>query len=352
MAIFKDIAVIGGGNWGTAVAKGLAENMERKKEEGKVRLWVYEETIGDRKLTEIINTDHENIKYLEGVKLPKRIVAYAEIEEAVKSTEIVALAVPHEFLDGILEKIKEHVSDKAILVVLTKGFFFKQEKMQLISENIRKSMDVRVCTLLGANIASEVAQGQLCECTLGYQEEEAMETVRSAFNSDSFKVSPVKESGEVEVCGALKNVVAVGCGIVAGHGHGINTVAAVIRNGLLEIVKFCDRFVRSDRRDREKGMIPAVFFESCGVADLIVTCTSGRNYRYSKMAAEKNIPIEQIEKEEMKGQRLQGYSTIKELSIFMQLNCVETEYPLIHAICLSSSTDLSAETILDVIRNR
>lgn len=349
----RDVAVIGGGNWGSAVAKTIGTNKEKKGEEGEIRLWVYEEMVSGRELTKIINTEHENVKYLEGVTLPKNVVAYAEIEKAVKDVEIVALAVPHEFLDGILQKIKEFVTEKSILVVLTKGFFFKEDRMELISENIKKCMDVKVCTLLGANIASEVAAGQLCECTLGYEDKEAMEKVLAVFNTDTFKVSPVQDRGCVEVCGALKNVVAIGCGIVAGHGYGINTVAAVIRNGLLEIVKFCDRFVcKEEGKEEEKDRIPKVFFESCGVADLIVTCTSGRNYRYSKMAAEKNRPIEAVEKEEMKGQKLQGYSTIKEFNTFMQLNKIEKEYPLLHGIGLSATGDLSVEPILSVIQKK
>ncbi|KAI5191084.1 glycerol-3-phosphate dehydrogenase (NAD+) [Nematocida minor] len=345
----KDVAVIGGGSWGTTIAKLIAENKQKKGENGAVRMWIYEETVNGKKLTSIINDEHENVKYLPEVKLPSNLVAYPEIKQAIEGVDVIALAVPHEFLDGILQQIKRNISDKAILVILTKGFFFRKDKIELISQSIKNYMNVRVCTLMGANIAGDVASGKLSECTLGYQDEGAIDEVLAVFSSENFKVSPVLDYGSVEVCGTLKNVVAVGYGIVSGHGHGVNTLAAVIRNGLLEIVRFCDEFIA---QNSTSAAIPVVFFESCGLADLIVTCTSGRNYKYSKMAAEKKISIPTVEKEEMNGQKLQGYSTIKELIVFMESKKIEKKYPFLYAIGTSATTDMSADRILKVIQEK
>ncbi|KAH9385198.1 glycerol-3-phosphate dehydrogenase (NAD+) [Nematocida major] len=347
--MYRKVSVIGGGSWGTTVAKVVGENYARKGKEEKVTLWIYEEKVGGRNLTEIINMDHVNTKYLPGVSLPENVQALSSVEQAVEGAEIVLLTVPHEFLDGILNSMKGKISKSAILVILTKGFFFKGDKMELISENIKKSMGVRVCTLMGANIAGDVANCLLSECTLGYEDAEARDAVLELFESPYFKVNPVLDSGCVEVCGTLKNVVAIGCGIVAGNKHGVNTLAAVIRNGLLEMVRFCDQFIK---KASSPEAVPRVFFESCGLADLIVTCTSGRNFKFSKLAAEKGISISKIETEEMNGQKLQGYSTIKELIQFMGLNKIEKEYPFLYAISISATTDLSADKILQAIQEK
>lgn len=345
----RHVSVIGGGSWGTTIAKVIGENYIRRGVKENIKLWVFKEAVNGKDLADIINTEHINTKYLPGINLPENIVALSEIEKAVEKAEVLVLAVPHEFLDGILKQIKGIVGTGAVAVILTKGFFFKEDKIELISNRVKKTMPVKVCTLMGANIAGDVANCLLSECTLGHEDPEIEKDIRELFDSPYFKVTSVLDSGCVEVCGTLKNVVAVGCGIVAGNKYGINTVAAVMRNGLLEMVKFCDMFIT---KSESCATIPRVFFESCGVADLIVTCTSGRNFKYSKLAAEKGISIAKIETEEMNGQKLQGYSTIKELLVFLQSNKIEEKYPFFHAIAIAATTDLSAEKILKVIQEK
>ncbi|KAI5155577.1 glycerol-3-phosphate dehydrogenase (NAD+) [Nematocida parisii] len=344
-----DVAVIGGGSWGSTISKVIGENYASKGIEGKVTMWLYPETYNSVDLAELITTTRINSKYLPGIELPKNITVTSDICSAVDGADVLVVAVPHEFLNKILQQIKNKVKSDAVAVILTKGLFFNGGEMELISSTIKKTLNIRACTLMGANIAGDVANSLFSECTLGYENEEIKDTLLNLFDCKYFKVTPVKDSGAVEVCGTLKNVVAVACGIVSGHKEGANTLAAVIRNGLLEIVKFCDMFVQ---KSSTSEMIPRVFFESCGVADLIVTCTSGRNFKYSRMAAEKNIDISRIEEEEMNGQKLQGYSTIKDLKVFIEENKIEKEYPFLYAICLSASSDLSSKRILEVIQNR
>ncbi|KAI5132868.1 glycerol-3-phosphate dehydrogenase (NAD+) [Nematocida ausubeli] len=349
------VSVIGGGSWGTTIAKVIQDNFKNRSISGKTFLWVYPEVVNGVDLSESINSTRINSKYLPEILLPEGVTATSKMSDAVKDADILVFAVPHEFLDGILGSI---ISDKGavvkkecIAVTLAKGLFFEEKKMELISARIKRMLGVEVCTLMGANIAGDVANGLFSECTLGYENESIKKTVVDVFNSKHFRVAAVKDHGAVEVCGALKNVVAVGCGIVAGQQQGVNTIAAVIRNGLLEMVRFCRKFVKSpDNLSENDETIPRVFFESCGVADLIVTCSSGRNYKYSKLASEKGISIGRIEKEEMNGQKLQGYSTIKDLLAFIKGNGVEKEFPFFVAICNSATSDLSAERIVDAIR--
>lgn len=343
----KQIGIIGSGNWGSAISKLLAENVQKTNGyEQTINMWVFEEKIDGRNLSEIINTEHENKKYLPGIKLPENVHAVTDIKKVVESADILVFVVPHQFLDKILEQIEGQVKSTAIGITLIKGAIFKNGKYGLISECIERRLNIPICSLMGANIASDVAEKKFSETTLEGNNEKAGKEMEALFSTSYFKPKYIKNYGIAETCGVLKNVVALGCGIVEGKGYSSNAVAAVIRNGFLEIIRFCDTFLEKTSRD---GLISDVFMESCGIADIIVSCSSGRNFRYSKMAAEKGVSIPEIEKSEMNGQHLQGYSTGKELKVFLEETKKEKIFPFLYAICIASQSSMSAEDIIHAI---
>merc|ERR1711904_146206 len=163
--------------------------------------------------------------------------------------------------------------------------------------------------LMGANVANEMASDAFCETTIGYSVEANGELWKLAFNCPSFQVGLVQDTVGVELCGALKNIVAIGAGFVDGLGYGGNTKAAIIRIGLKEMVKFCKTFYPND------GISDDTLLESCGVADLITTCYGGRNRKCAEAfaAANKTKSLETIEAELLGGQKLQGTLTAKEV---------------------------------------
>ncbi len=112
-------------------------------------------------------------------------------------------------------------------------------------------------------------------------------------------------------------MVAFGAGLCDGLGFGDNTKAAVIRLGLMEMIKYCEVFF--------KGGNPKTFFESCGVADLVTTCYGGRNRKVAEAFARGNgeKSLEELEKELLNGQKLQGPETAKEVSILLKHNKLE-----------------------------
>lgn len=117
---------------------------------------------------------------------------------------------------------------------------------------------------MGANLANEVADEKFCETTIGVKDAKMAPILRDLFQTPNFRVVVSDDVDAVEICGALKNIVACGAGFVDGLALGDNTKAAVIRLGLMEMIKFVDVFY--------PGSKLATFFESCGVADLITTC--------------------------------------------------------------------------------
>uniref|UniRef100_UPI000EF4AB9F glycerol-3-phosphate dehydrogenase [NAD(+)], cytoplasmic isoform X2 n=1 Tax=Ciona intestinalis TaxID=7719 RepID=UPI000EF4AB9F len=354
----KKVCIIGSGNWGSAIAKLIGRNAAAYDTfHTRVNMYVYEEEINGEKLTEIINTRHENVKYLPGHKLPENVVAVPDLVEASKGADMLVFVVPHQFIRGLCKTIQSNIKPGAIGISLIKGdisnvlpqllktiknsiprmvnypkqdFDSQQTGMdhtdkglQLISDVIRKALSMDVSVLMGANIASEVASEDFCETTIGCTKEENGQLFKKLLQTPNFRICVVQDPNTVEICGALKNIIACGAGFVTGMELGDNTKAAVIRLGLMEMMKFAKAFFPDSPPEI------ATFFESCGVADLVTTCYGGRNMRVSRAFVKENKPIEVLEAEMLNGQKLQGPETAREVyKVLKTLNIDESEYPL------------------------
>jgi len=206
--------------------------------------------------------------------------------------------------------MKGHLNPKARAISLIKGVDVEKKGLHLISDIIKESlggMDVSV--LMGANLANEVAQEQFSEATIGCYNQENGNIFRDLFHSNYFRIRVIKDVHGVELCGALKNVVALAAGFVDGLGMGENTKAAIIRIGLDEMRRFC--------QINHETVKDQTFFESCGVADLITTCYGGRNRRVAEAKVKTGKSIEILEAEMLNGQKLQGPPTAFEIYNFL-----------------------------------
>ncbi|RXM95881.1 Glycerol-3-phosphate dehydrogenase [NAD(+)], cytoplasmic [Acipenser ruthenus] len=168
MAAPKKVCIVGSGNWGSAIAKIVGVNAAAlDKFDKTVRMWVFEEMVNGRKLTEIINTDHENVKYLPGHKLPPNVVAVPDVVDAAKDADILVFVIPHQFIGRLCDTLKDSVKKDAIGISLIKGVDEGPEGLKLISAIIREKLGIAVSVLMGANIANEVAEEKFCETTIG-----------------------------------------------------------------------------------------------------------------------------------------------------------------------------------------
>lgn len=203
--------------------------------------------------------------------------------------------------------MKGNLNSNARAISLIKGVDVeKQGGLHLISDIIKESLDgIDVSVLMGANLANEVAQEQFSEATIGCYRPENGEIFRKLFHSHYFRIRVIKDVHGVELCGALKNVVALAAGFVDGLGMGENTKAAIIRIGLDEMRRFC--------QINHENVQDQTFFESCGVADLITTCYGGRNRRIAEAKVRTGKSIEILEAELLNGQKLQGPPTAYEI---------------------------------------
>ncbi|XP_008322079.1 glycerol-3-phosphate dehydrogenase 1-like protein [Cynoglossus semilaevis] len=327
MASPLKVCIVGSGNWGSAIARIIGNNVKSiQRFATTVNMWVYEENIDGRNLTDIINTEHENVKYLPGYKLPENVVAIPKLRDAAEGADLLVFVVPHQFIRKLCDEMVGCVSNKARGISLIKGVDEGPEGLKLISDIIRERMGIDMSVLMGANIANEVAAEKFCETTIGSKILENGLLFKDLLQTPNFRITVVDDADTVELCGALKNIVAVGAGFCDGLQCGDNTKAAVIRLGLMEMIAFAKLF------SKDNSVQTATFLESCGLADLITTCYGGRNRRVAEAFVKTGKSIEELENEMLNGQKLQGPATSAEVHrILKQKNLVD-KFPLFTAV--------------------
>ncbi|KAF9884653.1 glycerol-3-phosphate dehydrogenase [Aspergillus nanangensis] len=404
------ITVVGSGNWGCAIAKIVAENAREYPEfEDDVQMWVFEEKVeiskdsrhydpssplcqGPQNLTDVINQTHENIKYLPGITLPSNLHANPSLVDAVQDSTILVFNLPHQFIIKTCEQIKGKILPYARGISCIKGVDVREEGISLFSETIGNILGIYCGALSGANIASEVAQGKWSESTIAYHpphldskapspnispNSSTLDVVhfehqdvsgrpsrvklqalpsdyppvnhavlKSLFHRPYFHIRVVSDVAGVSLGGALKNVVAIAAGWVEGKGWGDNAKAAVMRVGLLEMVKFGEQFFGATINTR------TFTEESAGVADLITSCSGGRNFRCAKLSVERGLSIEEVEKTELNGQKLQGTLTAIEVNQFLKKQGLEEEFPLLTAVYRVLEGSMSVDEIPSHIESK
>ncbi|KAI3501018.1 hypothetical protein L1887_36848 [Cichorium endivia] len=327
------VTVVGSGNWGSVASKLIASNtLKLSSFHDEVKMWVFEETLpSGEKLTDVINDTNENVKYLPGIKLGRNVVADPDLENAVRDANMLVFVTPHQFMEGICKKLIGKIRSDAQAISLIKGMEVKKEGPCMISTLISQQLGVNCCVLMGANIANEIAVEKFSEATVGYRgNREIAENWVQLFSTPYFMVSACQDVEGVELCGTLKNVVAIAAGFVDGLDMGNNTKAAIMRIGLREMKAF-SKLLFSSVKD-------STFFESCGVADLITTCLGGRNRKCAEAFAKNGgkRSFDELEAEMLQGQKLQGVSTAKEVYEVLKHKGWLEMFPLfttVHEIC-------------------
>ena len=326
------ITVVGSGNWGSTIAKVVAENtVERPLQfERNVNMWVFEELIEGEKLTSIINTKHENVKYLPGIKLPANVIAVPDIVEACENADLIIFNIPHQFLPRILSQLKGKVNPNTRAISCLKGLQVNPDGCKLLSTSITEEIGIHCGALSGANLAPEVAQCKWSETTVAYSipkdfrgkgKDIDHQTLRCLFHRPYFHVRVISDVEGISIAGALKNVVAMAAGFVEGLGWGDNAKSAVMRIGLCETIQFAKMFFKNAEDS-------TFSYESAGVADLITTCSGGRNVRVGKYMAEHKVSAFEAEEKLLNGQSCQGMHTCKEVHEFLVNMGEISKFPL------------------------
>ena len=251
------VAVIGDGGWGTTLAILL------NKQGFKVSLWG---PFAD--YLQLLEKKRQNLKFLPGVKIPEEISFSADIRKVIQKAGLIVLAVPSHFLRAVLTKIKGVDLSDALILSAVKGI--ENDTLMRMSELIKDVLGkLKLAVLSGPTISYEVARGIPTTCVVSSDDIELAAEMQDIFMSERFRVYTSNDLIGVELAGALKNVIAIACGISDGLRFGANTKAAILTRGLVEI----------SRLGQAMGAKLETFSGLSGLGDLVTTCISshGRN---------------------------------------------------------------------------
>lgn len=250
-------AVIGAGSWGTALARLLGVKGQE------VRLWGRDSTHIHR-----LRQERQNRKYLPHVLLPPNVEPVDDLAEAVRGARCVVMVVPSHGFRGVFERVQPMLPAGALVVSAVKGIendtlLTMTQVMADILKQRETGHILHLGVLSGPSFAVEVAQEQPTAITVAFADRNAARAVQQLFSTSFFRVYTSSDVTGLEICAAMKNVVAIAAGICDGLGFGQNTRAALITRGLAEIT----------RLGVQLGAHPLTFSGLGGLGDLVLTCT-------------------------------------------------------------------------------
>ena len=248
-----NIAVIGGGSWGTAVSWLLASKGYR------VSLWTREVEIA-----EAINSTGRNPVYLTGVELGSSVSATSDMEKALFGVEAAVVVTPSVAMRSVAERMTPHVPKSMPVIVLSKGI--EESTLMFMTEVLADVMGNRdrFAALSGPNHAEEVSKGIPSATVVAAYADSVARYFQEIFMTSVFRVYTNPDVTGVELCGASKNVIAIAAGMSDGLGYGDNTKATLMTRGLAEMARLGGRL----------GANPLTYMGLAGIGDLIASCTS------------------------------------------------------------------------------
>lgn len=264
MTDYQTVGVVGAGAWGTALA------MAARRAGRDVTIWAYE-----RETVEEINHGHTNHIYLPGVTLDKVIRASAKVAD-VAASDLLLMVVPSQFFRSVAKEFAGHVREKPV-IICTKGF--EEETGKLMSDIASEELpDALPGVLAGPSFAGEIARGLPAAVMIAAQEEVVGLRVANALGSRSLRLYWSEDMLGAQIGGAVKNVLAIAAGIVAGRELGDNARAGIITRGFAELMRF----------GLAMGAKPETLTGLSGLGDLILTCSSeqSRNMSLGKAMGE------------------------------------------------------------------
>lgn len=306
----RNVAIIGSGSWGTALAVCLANNGNN------VKIWSFCEEEKD-----LIN-NKKQCKFLPGVVIPNNVECMTDFEKVIDGADFILHVTPSKFTRATFKQYKQYVGDKPV-IICSKGF--EKETLQTLDNVIKDELpSAKIGVLTGPSHAEEVAISIPTVLVIASEHEEILPLIQDTFMSKNMRIYTSTDVKGLELGGALKNIIAFCTGVAAGIGLGDNSFAALITRGLGEI----------SRLGVKLGGKQETFYGLSGLGDLIVTCLSehSRNRRAGKLIGqgktleetrkEVGMVIESIDNIDV------AYELGKRNNIYMPI--IETVYDVIY----------------------
>ncbi|WP_299774202.1 NAD(P)H-dependent glycerol-3-phosphate dehydrogenase [uncultured Pseudoteredinibacter sp.] len=299
----QQVAVLGGGSFGTAIANIAATNGHKTFQ------WMRNEEQAAK-----VQQARENSDYLPGYKLSDNLCATADLAEAVSAADVVFIAIPSKAFREVARLVSPLLKARTMVISTTKGI--EPTGFTLMSQVLEQELsDARIGVLSGPNFAKEIVAHQQTGSVIASSDDELIACVQELLCSSTFRLYANSDCYGVELGGALKNIYAIVTGLATALGCGHNTIAMLLTRSLAEMGRFA-KHLDAD---------PMTFLGLAGVGDLILTCTSdlSRNYRLG-MAIAQGKSLEQAESDI--GQAVEGVNTLRlvkqkadELDVYMPL---------------------------------
>ena len=305
-----NVAIIGSGSWGGALAIHLAKLGHN------IKIWSF-----DEEEKRIINEERK-CKFLKNAVITDNIKCYTNFEDVVIDSDFILHVTPSKFTRNIFKQYKKYVEDKPV-IICSKGF--EKESLKTLDEVILDELpNAKVGVLSGPSHAEEVTIGIPTVLVVASKHQEVLNLIQNTFMSENMRIYISDDVKGVELGGALKNIIAFCSGVAAGIGLGDNTFAALITRGLGEIA----------RLGIDLGGRKETFYGLSGLGDLIVTCLSehsrnrkagmliGQGKTLEEAQQEVGMVIESIDNIEV------AYELCKIHNVYMPI--VETVYKVIY----------------------
>ena len=321
----KNIAIIGSGSWGVALAIHLA------KLGNNIKIWSFAEDERD-----LINKE-KKCKFLPNVTLPNGIEATNSYEYAIKGSDFIIHVTPSKFTRDTVKQYKQYVTNQPI-VICSKGF--EKDSMLTLDEVIQEEIpNAKIAVLSGPSHAEEVSIAIPTVLVVASKYDAVLKLVQDTFMCEKMRIYTSRDVKGVELGGALKNIIAFCAGVAAGLGLGDNTFAALITRGLAEL----------SRLGVELGGEKETLYGLSGLGDLIVTCLSehSRNRKAGKLIGQ-GLSLEETKKEV--GMTIESIDNIEVAHELGKLHNIEM--PIVEAVYGILYKGLKPEEAVSMLMNR
>lgn len=256
------VTILGTGAYGLALSKILIEN------KNEVVMW----TTFEEEKDELLKTKKSS--KLKGFKLDNSVVITTNLEESIRTSKLIVIAIPTANVLDVCKKLKKYINKNQYICIASKGI--EQNTCLFLHDIIEKEINIKnIAAISGPSFAIDLINNVPVGLSLASKSKKTINIVKDAFLNNHFKLYPTSDIIGIEVCGAIKNIIAIASGIIDGMGYPISTQSLLITKSLDDIKSFIYALGGSKK----------TILECAGFGDILLTCTSekSRNYSFGKL---------------------------------------------------------------------
>ena len=324
MTAKKQVAVLGGGSFGTVLANIAASNVYQ------VSLWVRDAEQALR-----INSEGANATYHPELKLSDNITADDDLASVVTDAQFILVATPSIIFEEVISRLEPLINSSVTVISCTKGIKSKpfRTMTDIITQYLGHIVGDKVGALSGPNLAKEIAEEKVAGTVIALDNQGIANEVKAMLSSNTFKVFSSQDMQGVELAGALKNIYAICCGIAHAKLVGENALGFIVTRSMAEMSRFAVA----------RGANPITFLGLAGMGDLMATCTSklSRNFQLGELIAE---DLSLLEAKERVGQVAEGARTLE--VVYHEARKMNVSMPLVNSLYEILYSEASSDQLI------